>query len=349
MCSSFSLLPLAGLQPGSPPPELLPASNSSASSTTTSVMGQDDDLCGLCIKESHTEYFPSAATAHRFYDQREVVRIGESVHNLVQHGITKQTAIVLNYPGFTFKSDPAAYDDYRRRPGLLTKARKVTGPDDDDVLSRVILFATFDGCVPLRTDLPKVLQWFSIPVMPHVAVLTGTERTHIHTTPEWSNSSKSSEPINAWVIAREYLSRGYIDCWWRNENRTRPGSSFKVDWDVWADINEAMDCLWDTWLDKCRESRGVLEEYQREYLVSSVICLSYFRNQRMNAHLPGVCRDTGEEARSGEQLSWFFPCRNPETMIEIFDRYGSARLRRPALPRNPRKRSNTGQFKYVRE
>ncbi|KAM5537961.1 hypothetical protein V8D89_008437 [Ganoderma adspersum] len=226
-----------------------------------------DNLCGRCENGLHGEYFPNPVTTHKFYTQGEVVRIKESVDSVVQHGIITQTAIVLDYPGFTFRNRPEAYKDYRRRPALLAKTRQVTGPNDDALPSSIVLFATFDSCAPLHADLPKVLQWFSIPVAPHSAVQTGTEHTHIHTSPEWSHSGEPGpRSIDAWLIAREYTSRGLVDCRWRKWNGTRPNSSFKVDSDILEDIKEAVHDLWSTWLDECRVGRSVLEEYQKDYL-----------------------------------------------------------------------------------
>ncbi len=241
--------------------------------------------CERCQNEVHAEYFPHSATAQQTYDKGEVVRIKESIDNLVQHGIFEQThAILKHHPGSTFRRSHVPNGDYRIRPALLIKPRKVTKKSDSSIPSIIVLFATFEGHAPLRVDLPRVLQWFSIPIAPHSAIQTMTEEDHVHTAPEWSNSLKrklQDRPIDAWLIAREYTSMGYVDRRWGNVNGTMRDSTFNVDWDTWGDILESIEELWASWVEECQESTGLLEEYQREYFVSKIIHLSHSAHERV--------------------------------------------------------------------
>lgn len=270
---------------------------------------EPDKQCARCQNEVHLEYFPDSATAHKIYDKGEVVRIKESVDKLVQRGIIERTAAILNYNGFAFRTvsrSSASDGDCRIRPALLIKPRKVTKPTDSSISSTIVLFATFEGYAPLRSDLPRVLQWFSIPVAPHSAIQTMTEEDHIHTYPEWSNSKRKEDgPVDAWLIAREYSSMGCVDRRWGNVNGTRRGSTFEVDWDTWGDILQSMEDLWTSWVEECRESRGVLEEYQREYLVSHLPAPFAAFTARTSPVSPGVSRYDGEETSKGEQIPWY--------------------------------------------
>ncbi|KAM5537848.1 hypothetical protein V8D89_008490 [Ganoderma adspersum] len=222
-----------------------------------------DTRCARCQNGVHLEYFPDSATGHKIYDAGEV------------------------YKGFGFRTishsslGSVTDGDYRVRPALLIKPRRVTKPTDSSIHSTVVLFATFEGSAPLRSDLPRVLQWFSIPVAPHSAIQSMTEKDdrHIHTYPEWSNSKRTRPgggPVNSWLIARAYNSMGYVDGRWGNVNGTSCDSTFQVDWDTWEEILKSLEELWTSWLEKCCEGRNILEEYQREYLA----CLTTIAKKR---------------------------------------------------------------------
>lgn len=229
--------------------------------------------CDRCNQPVHTEYFPPRAPNR--CDTWEILAAVASVNTPIYDEVFKKT------PGLRFLSGSSLSirpEEFKGRPAITRSSFKIPPPDDSEEHSKrgpikvaypiqLLLLATFKGST--QEALPTVLQHFCIPIFINKPIIS--DKFHIHTFPEWSNSGSHSEERSTWIIARQFNFVGHINRWWRNVNKSKshPVSSFCLEPVYHAALVAEAKLLWEQWVAECQENAGFAQACLLDYQVRS--------------------------------------------------------------------------------
>ncbi|KAI0800137.1 hypothetical protein C8Q74DRAFT_393715 [Fomes fomentarius] len=221
--------------------------------------------CTRCDSLIHDQHLPPPGTT---YNVGDIIALLESVHVPVHDHIFNQEPVLHRRGSTTSALSKNSQFRGRLRPAIVLERRLREWQAEHGAEETVVLlFATYEGDFRVRRLLPSILQLFCVAVYPHSEIAEDPDAFHLHTSPEWSNSKKDSTDLHAWLIARQFTSRGQTSDRWKNANRTRqnPHSSSVVDQETRERLLGIIEEKWDQWEALCDEDPSYPETCRREY------------------------------------------------------------------------------------
>ncbi|KAI0739744.1 hypothetical protein C8Q80DRAFT_1124085 [Daedaleopsis nitida] len=225
--------------------------------------------CRHCENPNHAEYHPSETVI----DRGDFVSVYESIHE-----------VVYRATGYTPTDKPPDLTleqlgkRYKLRPAISLESFPVAATPTDRVHA-FFLSATLGAKFLTYADLPRIFQWFAIPIYPHPVIGTPNDsKYHLHTTPEWDESFAKpptpERPYCAWLILATHeisAKSGKIGKRWPNSKQRDPdspsSSSFKVDSLPLDEIRALAEQLWKSWGDLCASDPAKSKEYLDDYRI----------------------------------------------------------------------------------
>lgn len=223
--------------------------------------------CTRCDSLLHDEHLPPPGTT---YNVGDIIALLESVHVPVHDHIFNQEPVPHRRGSTASALSSNSQIRGKLRPAIVLERRLREWQAEHGAEETVVLlFATYEGDFRVRRLLPSILQLFCVAVYPHSEIVEDPDAFHLHTSPEWSNSKKDSTDLHAWLIARQFTSRGQTSDRWKNANRTRQNShsSFIVDQETRERLLEIIEEKWDQWEALCDEDPSYPKTCRREYQV----------------------------------------------------------------------------------
>ncbi|RPD57894.1 hypothetical protein L227DRAFT_613280 [Lentinus tigrinus ALCF2SS1-6] len=223
--------------------------------------------CRRCANPLNDEYFPLGG--HVEFVPFDILAVIESAHNPVEQEIFNKTMRPAGISVEMFTKRTIGDSDFEGRPAIALDFGLIHPAEGELVRSHVLITATYWGQYKQRRRLPLILQRFGVGIYQHATIAGEPGRFHLHTSPEWTNSSHAGDDTNAWLIARVYPFEGKLAkrSRWENVNRADRNScsSFTVEEEFQDELQRVLVETWDDWIYSCEFDPKTLERNVADY------------------------------------------------------------------------------------